>query len=129
MTIRIFSRNTASCYVEWKEEDLWKAVENAPVETINIDLAIADVPNIFKKYKDSIADLERAKNADLDYPIIVARQGNTITVLDGFHRIYRARQAHQTEIKVKYLLDAPTPINCVGSPVVIPGLNYEWIKK
>jgi hypothetical protein len=95
---------------------LWFLTQN--IEYENIDLSEL-IKKLFKKtdirkikfwnkiliddIKEFPNEYERMKNSDLSFPIIVFKNKNDYTILDGFHRLIKAYRYDYKKIKVKYV--------------------------
>jgi hypothetical protein len=75
-----------------KVDDLIDLSSNYPI----LHLLVSDLEWVIQ-YADSI-DYERVDNANIDIPIIVTNDGN-LTVLDGFHRLVKAKSQDKEIIK------------------------------
>lgn len=52
---------------------------------------------------------ERVENADIDYPIIVIHERNQYIVLDGAHRLTKAKRLGEHTIAAKVIVPAELP--------------------
>lgn len=52
---------------------------------------------------------ERVESADIDYPIIVLHQRNQYIVLDGAHRLTKAKRLGEKTIAAKVIVPAELP--------------------
>lgn len=107
-------------------EDLWKLVENKPMQTININIvkhwvyvpcwsrtidnidcfySIYQVINQRSKFR---ADMRRINNADTKYPIIVVEDDYDLRggILDGNHRFAKLIISGATHVNYKYVTKA-----------------------
>ena len=89
-------------YYTWDVDDLWIAGDDLPTEIIPIETL-----KLSAMYDNLEENIERVRNADLSYPIIITPEG---FVADGMHRIIRAIFEGKEAIAAKRLIKMPEPI-------------------
>ena len=68
-------------------KDLIAKAQNYPVKKLNPQLFVKQLAD---RHEDPKQTAARAKSADLQYPIIVVQDGNTLMIADGTHRAQKA---------------------------------------
>jgi hypothetical protein len=68
-------------------KDLIAKAQNYPIKKINPQLFVKQLADRHEDPKQTVA---RAQAADLQYPIIVVQDGNTLMIADGTHRAQKA---------------------------------------
>jgi hypothetical protein len=97
-------------------ERLWKLAESLPVREVPIDSLDIDKPVWFHgqcpPLTEVVEHFEKVLSADLDYPLIVSAAGK---VMDGFHRLVKARLEGRRTIRiVRFEVDPePDEVNSV----------------
>lgn len=77
----------------YRVDDLLKLTKNLPVQDFPLERLVWMVD-------ESATNKARVKAADLKYPVIVTEYAkDKFVTLDGFHRVTKAAEAGQTEIK------------------------------
>jgi hypothetical protein len=68
-------------------KDLIAKAQNYPIKKINPQLFVKQLAD---RHEDPKQTISRAQAADLQYPIIVVQDGNTLMIADGTHRAQKA---------------------------------------
>lgn len=96
----------------WKVPTLWVAAEGLPVQVVplavfedHLDRGVTQVWDLDDLH-DFLEHVERLLAADLSYPILLAPDGR---VLDGYHRLLKARREGREAILVKQFAVLPEP--------------------
>lgn len=108
----------------WKEEKVWAL--NVPVEEMEIselewhfDVPFWNTPSGYydltpnqvlsepKKYKE---EFERTMKADLIYPLDIMFWKNRWLLLDGLHRLVKAKQLGMEKVKVRKITQESIPL-------------------
>ena len=121
-----FSYEHNGSIVTWDVRDIWKAVKD--IKAVNIPLSNLNHfgKEVYKEYDKE--DIERIDQADLAYPLIVSGQTyfNPKIIVDGYHRLFKARKLKLKTIQVKLIKKMPKPLYCEGKPFEIEGLDFDW---
>jgi len=89
----------------WSVRDIWEAAAELPVEQVEVGA----IPELGES--DWLMDeVMRVLQADLNRPIIL---GPTGEVVDGWHRIARARMDGRTRLPCRRLVFMPEPLTSV----------------
>lgn len=92
---------------EWAVEQLWEAAEDLPIESVCINDIVLSIMNC-----DMEENIERVKNADLNYPIILTPESY---VADGMHRIVKTILMGKEYVLAKRIKVMPKPIHTIIS--------------
>lgn len=88
----------------WDVPTMWKLTSGIPTTQLSVDELFDEIEDIVSHYdKDDIAKIDKA---DLNYPIIYNQQ---IGVVDGIHRIAKAKKLNQSMIHAVVLNEMPAP--------------------
>ena len=88
----------------WDVPTMWKLTSGIPTTQLSVDELFEEIEDIVSHYdKDDIAKIDKA---DLNYPIIYNQQ---IGVVDGIHRIAKAKKLNQSMIPAVVLNEMPSP--------------------
>jgi len=68
-------------------QDLIAKAQNYPIKKLNPQLFVKQLAD---RHEDPAQTAARAQTADLQYPIIVVQDGNTLMIADGTHRAQKA---------------------------------------
>jgi hypothetical protein len=68
-------------------QDLIAKAQNYPIKKLNPQLFVKQLAD---RHEDPTQTAARAQTADLQYPIIVVQDGNTLMIADGTHRAQKA---------------------------------------
>lgn len=88
----------------WDVPTMWKLTSGIPTTQLSVDELFEEIEDIVSHYdKDDIVKIDKA---DLNYPIIYNQQ---IGVVDGIHRIAKAKKLNQSMIHAVVLNEMPPP--------------------
>jgi hypothetical protein len=99
--------------LKWEMDDVTITISD--IEPLLSDIRLISIDSIFHlcihRNKPSDDTRQRSHDANLDYPIIVSTLNNKIEmVLDGHHRLLKAKSEHRTHMKARLLALDELPI-------------------
>lgn len=86
----------------WDVSKIWKLTANYPVKSMAVDYVYDTIKDDVAKFREE--DYIKVEKADLSYPIIF---NNQMGVIDGIHRVFKAKKQGLKTIDVKHLLIMP----------------------
>lgn len=108
----------------WYARTLWEEAKNRKVEIFTVKEVIKlydDSDHVFKEYDERNIRIAN-EDVDLSFPIIVTRKTteHDPVIVDGFHRVYKARHTKQTLPYVMLdVMPAPDLLNNHHTPEAI----------
>lgn len=109
----------------WDVYKFWDLVKSARIYTV----PIAKFNKLFaEKMRDfSKDDWLRVKESNLNYPIILNgnHNDNDNLILDGYHRLLKAKQLNHQFITVQYIDFLPPPDTVIGTTFKVKNLKYK----
>lgn len=110
-------------YVQWDIRDVWKMMEGQPVTQLPIEPFVRRHEFMWRSYNKH--HLERVKQADLSYPILVTRLADADyhMLIDGGHRLFRHYQLGHKTVPVQFVDKMPPPVVQKGSK-----FNHPYLK-
>lgn len=112
--------------IAWKRERIWKHTENK----IAVDIPIEQFESIIKYsnkyYGDTEEERLRIEKAELKYPVICQLYANELLIIDGTHRIRKAKQLGMISVSTIIVKDFPEPDIVDEIAFAVVGLTYPY---